>query len=232
MDKLIKQISIPDAIATFVTGLALLITSLPPNFTGATKAEIVVFVLACVLAIIAIFFIVAIIKRKSPDDIPSYKEATERADEIWGLWRTGTEQLKLIKKSKYTKRYKKILLMDINNKNTFSKMMTSSGMNESIKRKSTRDIKRLTQLAVNSGIEVKWYGTIQTSSFTLYNPIDMRAFTIVSDWGGITNRKHRKLTMFRIRESGESDGYQMRRITFDSVWTAASTRVPNQNEYM
>jgi hypothetical protein len=231
MGKLSRNITYSDVLATFALALSFLIPSITAFFGGERMQFIILFI-GCLLLVIATFLLILVATKKTPDDIPTIKKSVEHATEIWGLWWNGGQQYKMLKNPEYTSKYKKILLLDFNNKDIFSKIMiTSVGTKNQLREQAIaiKQIKRFTKSAIGSGVEVRWYSKMQVYSFTLYEPEDIRAYVVKSDLQQEPNRKHRKLSWFRIYEEKEKQAFDRLKIEFQQAWD--SSRVPREEEY-
>ncbi len=236
MGKLSKNVTFSDALAVLAIALSLLIPSLSIFGGAPVILQKTTFAIACLLLAIAIFLFVILARRKSPDDIPSIQKSVEHSTQIWGLWWTGDLQYKLFKKPEYTPKYKRILLLDFNNKEFFSNFMTkAAGTKKKLhtQEKVIKQIKRLTKLATMSGIEVKWYSKMQVYSLTLYNPEDAGAYVVKSDLQLESNRKNRRLSWFRLIEDNEKKKTNEYKIEFQQLWeNERLSRVPKEEEYV
>ena len=126
------------------------------------------------LGIVGMVFIMVI-----PSKIPSLKGSIRKSKTVWGLWFTGRGHYELVNRGSSIKR---ILLMRPHSE-AFNRNLEVSGERSEI---AASEIKRLTQKALNNGIDVKWYETPRKKSFTLYDkhtggkPNSLDAYCIVS----------------------------------------------------
>ena len=171
---------------------------------------------------LVVFMVITIYPRKN--EIPSRERCFKKHHSIWGLWYTGRDTLKLELIQKYPDRVKKLLLLNPESTGFAKNMEETTGHNQSSK----DNIIRLTKIAQERGIPVKWYDFFFPQTLTFYNPESPKnAWLLVTDaqkYTPVDSRPSHKYT--RKDKYGE---YDDKLATFNDIWDNQSQE-PNIHE--
>jgi hypothetical protein len=179
--------------------------------------------------IIGMIVIVATLLIPSKGEIPDREYAIKHSKIVWAFWFSGGRHLELIRKYNSVKR---ILLMEPDSP-AFKANLQISGYDKAAAKD---EIKKLTQLAINKGIGVKWYKSPRyiNSSLTIYDPSEgeepssSKAYYVLSTLEKDVPRSKRAL--FVIRRKDDENEFKNQIKKFKDIWDNFS-RQPRPEEY-
>ena len=201
-------------------GAALFISHFSYYFLEGMLAFIFLIGSLCFSALI--FTLVTVIPCRK--EIPSREYCFKKYYDLWCLWYTGRETLRLKLIQKYPDRVKKLLLPNPESDGFQKNMRETSGHGQSSK----DNILRLTEIAQSYNIPVKWYDFFQPQTMTFYDSKSLRnAWLLVTDaqkYADVDARPKRKYT--KKDKSGE---YDDKLDSFNEIWDNRSHE-PNIQE--